>query len=335
MRMDLSTRYLGLQLESPIVASPSPLWRDLDNIKRAAVAGAGAVVMHSLFEEQIDWESGELDRYLSQGTESFAESLSYFPEMGDYGVGPEEYLDHVSRAKDAVDVPIIGSLNGVSAGGWTEYARRIQEAGADALELNVYYIPTRPGMAPGEVDDVYVELVTNVKSSLEIPVAVKIGPYFSSLPNLASRLDGARVDGLVLFNRFYQPDLDIEGLRVLPNLVPSTPQELRLRLRWVAILYGRISADMAVTGGVHSAEDAIKSLMAGARAAMMTSALHKNGIGHLTKVRDGVADWVKSHGYGSVEELVGSLSQRSVPDPAAFERANYLKVLSSHDTRSD
>jgi dihydroorotate dehydrogenase (fumarate) len=329
--MDLSTKYLGLQLKSPIVASPSPLWRDLDNVKWAADAGAGAVILHSLFEEQIDRESDELNEYLSQGTESFAESLSYFPEMEDYGIGPEDYLDHISRAKDAVDVPIIGSLNGVSAGGWVEYARRIQEAGADALELNVYYIPTRPGMSPVEVDDVYVELAVSVKSNLDIPVAVKIAPYFSSLPNLASRLDGARIDGLVLFNRFYQPDLDIEERRAVPNLVPSTPQELRLRLRWVAILYGRIEADMAVTGGVHSAEDAVKSIMAGARAAMMTSAVHKNGIGHLTRVRDGVADWMKSHEYGSVDEMVGILSQRSVPDPAAFERANYLKIVSSHD----
>jgi dihydroorotate dehydrogenase (fumarate) len=309
------------------------LWRELENIKSAADAGAGAVVLHSLFEEQIDRESGELNEYLSQGTESFAESLSFFPEMEDYGLGPEDYLDHVSRAKEAVDIPIIGSLNGVSAGGWTDYARRIQEAGADALELNVYYIPTRPGMTPGEVDDVYVELATEVKSSLDIPVAVKIGPYFSSLPNLACRLDKAMVDGLVLFNRFYQPDLDVEELMVIPNLVPSTPQELRLRLRWVAILYGRINADMAVTGGVNSAEDAVKSLMAGARVAMMTSAVHKNGIGHLTRVRNGVADWMKTHEYDSVGEMVGSLSQRSVTDPAAFERANYMKTLQSFSPR--
>ena len=249
--------------------------------------------------------------------------------MEDYSLGPQEYLEHVSRAVDAVDVPVIGSLNGVSKGGWTGYARKIQDAGAAALELNIYYIPTRPGMDCGSVDDMYVELASSVRSSVDIPVAVKIGPYFSSLPNLASRLDGAGVEGLVIFNRFYQPDLDLDGLRAVPDLVLSTPQELRLRLRWAAILHGRIGADMAITGGVHSALDAVKSVMAGANVAMMTSAVHINGIKHLSRIREGFAGWMEDHGYASVEEMVGSLSQRSVPDPAAFERANYMKVLNS------
>lgn len=328
--MDISTTYLGMELDSPIVASPSTLWEDIDNVKRAAEAGAGAIVLHSLFEEQISMESKGLNEYLSQGTESFAESLTYFPEMEDYRLGPGEYLEHVSRAVDAVDVPVIGSLNGISKGGWTEYAKKIQEAGAAALELNIYYIPTRPDLACGGVDDMYLELASSVKSSVDIPVAVKIGPYFSSLPNLASRLDGVGVDGLVLFNRFYQPDLDLDELRAVPSLVLSTPQELRLRLRWTAILYGRIGADMAITGGVHSTEDAVKSVMAGASVAMMTSAVHKNGMGHFTRVRDGFADWMEGHGYSSVEEMVGSMSQKSVPDPAAFERANYTKTLNSY-----
>jgi len=328
--MDTSTNYLGLELDSPVVASPSPLWEDVDNLRRAARAGAGAIVLHSLFEEQITRESMELNEHLSQGTESFAESLTYFPEVEDYRLGPEEYLEHVSRAVDAVDVPVIGSLNGVSKGGWTGYARKIQDAGAAALELNIYYVPTKPGMDCGRVDDMYVELASSVKSSVDIPVAVKIGPYFSSLPNLASRLDGAGVDGLVIFNRFYQPDLDLDGLKAVPDLVLSTPQELRLRLRWAAILYGRIGLDIAITGGVHSVQDAVKSVMAGAKVAMMTSAIHINGIEHLSGVRDGFAGWMEDRGYGSVDDMVGTLSQRSVPDPAAFERANYMKVLNSY-----
>ena len=326
---EISTSYLGLELRSPVVASASPLWESIDNIRKAEAAGAGAVVLHSLFEEQITAESKELDRFLVQGTESFAESLSYFPDLGDYRLGPEEYLAHLSRAKDAVEIPIIGSLNGVSNGGWIRYAREMEEAGADALELNVYYIPTRPDLTSKDVEDMYLELASSVKGSVSIPVAVKIGPYFSSLPNIVAQMDRAGLDGFVIFNRFYQPDLDVDGLRVVPNLELSTSQELRLRIRWAAILFGRIEAQLAVTGGVHSARDVVKSIMAGADVAMTTSALIKHGIDHIRKLNQGLQAWMEKHGYSSPDEMLGTLSQKSVADPAAFERANYMKIIGS------
>lgn len=328
--IDLSTNYMGLDLKNPLVASPSPLCEDIDNIRRMEDAGAAAVVLHSLFEEQIALESQELNRYLTQGTESFAESLTYFPDLGDYKLGPDEYLEHVRQAKNAVDIPVIGSLNGVSAGGWIGYAEGIQDAGADALELNIYYIPTNPNMTSEEVEQAYIDLVRSVKASVDIPVAVKLGPYFSSMPNMARQLDVAGADALVLFNRFYQPELDLENLEVVPNLVLSTSQELRLRLRWVAILLGHILADMAVTGGVHTAEDVLKTMMAGAKVAMMTSALLANGIGHLTTVHADMLRWMEKHEYESIRQMQGNMSQRSVAEPAAFERANYMKVLSSY-----
>jgi dihydroorotate dehydrogenase (fumarate) len=321
---------MGIDLKNPLVASPSPLCENIDNIRKMEDAGVAAVVLHSLFEEQITLESKELNRYLMQGTESFAESLSYFPNVENYKLGPDEYLEHVSKAKESVDIPILGSLNGVSTGGWIEYAKAIQKAGADGLELNVYYIPTRPDMSSEQVEQMYIDLVTNVKKSVRIPVAVKLGPYFSSMPNMARQLDKAGADALVLFNRFYQPDLDIENKVVEPDLVLSTSAELRLRLRWVAILFGHIKADMAVTGGVHTAEDALKSIMAGAKVAMMTSALLKNGIEHLKTVHEGVANWLDKHEYESVKQMQGTLSQWTVKDPAAFERANYMKVLHSY-----
>lgn len=327
---DLSSRYLGLEIRSPIVGSASPLWEDLENIRRAEEAGVGAIVLHSLFEEQLAFESRELNRYLVQGSESFAESLSYFPDLEDYGMGPETYLEHISQAKDAVEIPIIASLNGVSDGGWVSHAREMEKAGADAIELNVYYIPTRPGMTSGEVDEMYVRLAASVKEKVKVPVAVKIGPYFSSLPNLAKRLDGEGVDAIVIFNRFYQPDLDLEKLQAVPDLDLSSSQELRLRIRWAAILFGRIKADIAITGGVHSVADVVKSVMAGAKVAMMTSALLKGGIDEIRRANDGLSAWMEGHGYASIGEILGALSQRSIPDPAAFERANYAKVLSSY-----
>ena len=332
--IDLSTSYIGLNLTNPLVVSPSPLCEDIDNIRKMEDAGAAAVVLHSLFEEQIIHESQELDHYLTQGTESFAEALTYFPDLGDYKLGPEEYLGHIRRAKDAVEIPIIGSLNGVSTGGWIKYAKAIEEAGADGLELNIYYIPTAPDMTGEQVEGMYVDLVRDVKESVGIPVAVKLSPYFSSMLNVAHRLDRSGVDALVLFNRFYQPDLDLELLEVVPNLVLSTSDELRLRLRWVAILYGQIRADMAVTGGVHTAEDVAKAMMAGARAAMMTSALLKNGIAHLTTVLSDIGSWMEGHEYESIRQMQGSMSQRSVAEPAAFERANYMKVLRSYASQS-
>ena len=332
--VDLSTSYLGLTLKNPLVASASPLSEYVDNIRRMEDAGAAAVVLHSLFEEQITLESHDLDRHLSHGTESFAESLTYFPDLADYSLGPDRYLDHVRRAKAAVDIPIIGSLNGVSGGGWIEYARKIQEAGADALELNVYYIPTAPEMTGAAVEQMYIDLVRDVKASVGIPVAVKLGPFFSAMANMARRLDAMGADALVLFNRFYQPDFDLENLEVVPQLTLSSPYELLLRLHWVAILFGHIRADLAVTGGVHSGQGVLKAMMAGARVAMCTSALLKHGIDHLTTMRTELATWMETHEYESIRQMQGSMSYRSVTEPAAFQRANYLKVLSSYVLRT-
>jgi dihydroorotate dehydrogenase (fumarate) len=331
---DLSTRYLGLALRNPLVASASPLSEALDNIRRMEDAGAAAVVLHSLFEEQIDLESHHLDRYLSHGTESYAESLTYFPDMHGYNLGPEAYLEHVRRAKDAVDIPVIGSLNGVSTGGWIDYARRIQDAGADALELNVYYIPTDPAMTGAEVEQIYVDLVRDVKAVVGIPVAVKLGHSFSALANLAHRLDEVGASALVLFNRFYLPDFDLENLEVVPHLTLSSSWELLVRLHWTAILYSHIQADLAVTGGVHTAADVLKAMMAGARVAMMTSALLKHGIEHVATVRAELSHWMETHEYESITQMQGSMSYRSVVEPAAFERANYMKVLSSYTLRT-
>lgn len=331
--IDLSTTYLGLTLKNPLVASASPLCEDIDNIRRMEDAGASAVVLHSLFEEQIDRESHHLDRYLSHGTESFAESLTYFPDMSDYNLGPDGYLEHLRRAKDAVAIPIIASLNGVSTGGWIRYAKSMQEAGADALELNVYYIPTDPDLTGAQVEQMYVDLVRDVGASVSTPVAVKLGHSFSAMANLARRLDQSGANALVLFNRFYQPDFDLENLEVMPRLTLSSSYELLLRLHWVAILYGRIRGDLAVTGGVHTAEDVLKAMMAGARVAMMTSALLRHGIPHLTTLRTDLLAWMESHEYESIRQMQGSMSHRSVAEPAAFERANYLKVLSSYVLR--
>ncbi len=332
--IDLSTTYLGLTLKNPLVVSASPLCEEIGNIRRMEDSGASAVVLHSLFEEQINLESNDLDRYLSRGTESFAESLTYFPDMTAYNLGPDGYLEHLRRAKAAVGIPVIGSLNGVSTGGWIRYARLIEMAGADALELNVYFIPTDPAMTGAQVEQMYVDLVRDVKASVGIPVAVKLGHFFSAFANLARRLDGAGADALVLFNRFYQPGFDLENLEVVPNLTLSSPYEVLLRLHWVAILYGHVRADLAVTGGVHAGEDVLKAMMAGARVAMMTSALLKHGIGHLTQVRAGLLAWMEEHEYESIRQMQGSMSQQKVAQPAAFERANYMRVLRSYALRA-
>jgi dihydroorotate dehydrogenase (fumarate) len=332
--IDLTTKYLGMTLKNPLVVSASPLSEDLGNIRRMEDCGAAAIVLPSLFEEQIRVESNTLDRFLSQGTESTAEALTYFPDMTGYNLGPDGYLEHVRKAKQAASIPIIGSLNGSSTGGWIEYAKKIQDAGADALELNVYFIPTDAAMTGEQVDQVYVDLISKVRASLHIPMAVKIGAYFSSLPHAAQRFDQAGAGALVLFNRFYQPDFDLEALEVVPNLILSTPHELLLRLTWVAVLYGHIQADLAVTGGVHTGTDVIKSMMAGARVAMMTSALLKNGIGHLATVRTEVLKWMEEHEYESIKQMQGSMSQRSVKDPSAFQRGNYVKVLSSYSLKA-
>jgi len=328
--MNLTTNYMGFELKNPLVVSPSPQSDSLDNIKRMEDAGAAAVVLHSLFEEQISFLSNELNANLQQGEESFAEALTYFPDTGDYKMGPDRYLEHVRQAKAATNIPIIGSLNGVSSGGWHEFAKQIEEAGADAVELNVYFIPTDPDMDGQTVENLYLDLVRDVKATVSIPVAVKVGPYFSAFANMAKRLDDAGADALVMFNRFYQPDLNIEKLEVKPDLMLSSSVELRPRLRWVAILCEAIKADMAVTGGVHTAADVLKCMMAGAKVAMMTSALLKNGIDHLSVVRDDLAKWMEEKEYESIKQMQGSLSQRKCEEPAAFDRANYLKILTNY-----
>ncbi len=327
--MDLSTSYLGFTLKNPVVPSASPLSESLDLIRRMEDAGAGAIVMHSLFEEQLTRESHRLDHYLDYGTESFAEALNYFPIAENYRVGPDSYLDHVRSASEACDIPIIGSLNGISSGGWTAYAKQIQEAGAAALELNIYYIPTDPSMTGVEVEDRYLEIVRAVRASVGIPLAVKIGPFFSAVAHMASKLEHAGASGLVLFNRFYQPDLDIEALEVTPHLVLSNSDELRLPLRWLAILSGRVDVDLAITSGVHTYVDVLKSVMAGANVTMMASELLQNGIQRITEILDDVEHWLVEHEYESLRQMQGSMSQRHVAEPSAFERANYMKVLQS------
>jgi dihydroorotate dehydrogenase (fumarate) len=330
---DLSTRYLGLKLRNPLVASAGPLTRELDNIRRLEDVGASAIVFHSLFEEQIDLEANELDRQLSPN-EGFAEAQSYLPELTAYNIGPEGYIEHLRKAKEAVGIPVIGSLNGVSVGGWIRYAKLIEEAGADALELNIYYLPVSPAEDSTQVEKMQADLVREVKKSVSIPVAVKLGPYFSAIPNMMKKLDEAGADALVLFNRFYQPDFDLEALEVVPNLALSDSRELLMRLHWVAILYGNVKADLAITGGVHTAADVIKSMMAGARVAMMTSAVLRYGMGHFTSVRSKLVEWMQDHEYQSIAEMQGSMSLRAVPEPAAFERANYMRVLSSYTLKT-
>jgi dihydroorotate dehydrogenase (fumarate) len=293
-------------------------------------AGAGAVTLHSLFEEQIEFEAEALTHFLEQGTESFAEALSYFPEVHEYRREPDDYVEHIRMAKEAVDIPIIASLNGVSPGGWTGYARRFEEAGADAVELNVYFIPTNDTLMSYDVEDLYVKLLKDVKKKVDIPVAMKLSPYFSAMPHVASMLDAEGADALVLFNRFYQPDIDIEELDVTPNLQLSTPVEMRLPMRWIAILYGRLDCSMALTSGIHTTEDIIKAVMVGADVANVCSVLLKLGIGKIGELLEGMAAWMEEHDYESVEQMKGSLSHKSVPEPAAFERANYMKVLNSY-----
>ena len=325
--MDLSTSYLGLKLKNPLVPSASPLSRSIDGVKRMEDAGASAIVMYSLFEEQIHHEAAELDHYLSYGTQSFAEALSYFPEHGEYNLGPDEYIEHIRKAKEAVDIPIIGSLNGISTGGWIQYAKKIQEAGANAIELNVYYIPTDPKLSGAAVEQRYLDVLKAVKSTVTIPVAMKLSPFFSSMAHMAAQLDAAGADGLVMFNRFYQPDLDIEQLEVVPNVTLSSSQAIRLPLRWVAVLHGRVKASLAATSGVHSAQDVVKLIMAGADVTMLCSSLLLHGPGRIAEILQELDRWLLEHEYTSVKQMRGSMSQKSVADPSAFERANYMKAL--------
>jgi dihydroorotate dehydrogenase (fumarate) len=327
--VDLTTSYLGLTLKHPLVVSASPLSETVDGVRQLEEAGAAAIVLPSLFEEQIERESVHLDHYLGYAAHSFAEALSYFPEAAQYRIGPEEYLNRLAKARSLTEIPILGSLNGVSTGGWVDYARMMEQAGAHALELNIYYIPTDPRMPGSEVEQMYLDVLRDVRRSISIPIAMKLSPYFSATANMATRLADDGADGLVLFNRFFQPDLDLESLTVVPHLVLSTSAELRLPLRWVAILYGRVAADLAITGGVHSHEDVLKGLMAGASAVMLTSELLEHGIGRIGEIVRGLTVWMTEHEYESVAQLQGSMSQMCVAEPAAFERANYMKQLQS------
>lgn len=327
--MDITTNYLGLKLRSPLVVSACPLSEDVDNIKRMEDAGAAAVVLYSLFEEQLRRDRLELNQHLEHGTESFAEALTYFPEPDEFHLGPEDYLKHIAAAKKATRIPIIASLNGSSVGGWTEYARQIQQAGADALELNIYYIPTDLDLSGEAIEDTYINILRAVKSEVSIPVAVKLSPFFSNFANMARRFDEAGANGLVLFNRFYQPDVELESLEVKPNILLSTPMAMRLPLRWIALLHGKIKASLAATSGIHRASDALKMLMVGADVTMLCSTIIRHGTPQIGMIERDLIDWLEEHEYESVAQLKGSLSQLNCPEPAAFERAQYMKALTS------
>ena len=325
--MDLTTKYLGMQLRTPLVVSASPLSQEIASIRQLEDAGASAVVLYSLFEEQLHQEALDLELHLNAGTESFAESLTYFPQSSEFHTGPEGYLDHIRKAKAAVDIPIVASLNGATLGGWTKFARQIEQAGADAIECNLYFIPTNMDISGAGTEKIYTHILREVKGAVHIPVAVKLSPFFSNFAHVAKQFDQLGADGLVLFNRFYQPDIDLEELEIIPNVLLSSPQALRLPLTWIGILHGRIQASMAATSGVHSAEDVIKLLMVGADVTMMCSALISNGIGHLRHVERGMQEWMQVHEYESVQQMQGSMSQLHCPDPGAFERAQYMRAV--------
>ncbi|HEX9234818.1 MAG TPA: dihydroorotate dehydrogenase-like protein [Actinomycetota bacterium] len=330
--IDLTTRYLGLDLRSPLVASPGPVTEDFGMLLRLEEAGAGAVVLPSLFEEQIANEALDMHTLLASFADSTWEADSFAPDMDDYNMGPRAYLEYLEAAAQTLSIPVIASLNGASTGGWIEYARRMEEAGAAAIELNVYYVAADPKTTSADVESRYLDLVAAVRGSVSLPIAVKVGPYFSALANMAMRLVEAGADGLVLFNRFLQPDIDLESLRVVPTLQLSSPAELRAPLRWVALLRGVVGASLAASTGVHTAEDAVKLILAGADVVMMTSALIRHGPEYVSIVQDGVVTWLEAGGYASVGEARGSLSREAVPDPAAFERANYMQAIVSYST---
>jgi dihydroorotate dehydrogenase (fumarate) len=328
--MDLTTTYMGLKLKHPLVASAGPLSKTLDGIRRLNDAGAAAIVLFSLFEEQIRYDNESFDFLSEAGTESFAESLSYFPPAGDFRVGPDDYLDLIRRAKAAVDIPVIASLNGVTSSGWTEYAKEMVAAGADAIELNIYYIPADISLSGRDVEQRYEDVVRAVRGAVQVPIAVKLSPFFSSMGEMARRLVDAGANGLVLFNRFYQPDFDLDELEVVNDLELSQASEIRLPLLWIAVLHGRLNCSLAATRGVQTGMEVLKYVMAGADAVMTTSALLRNGVGHLKLMLKGMTDWMEKRGYESVTQMKGSMSQARVADPAAFERANYIKVLQSY-----
>ena len=327
--MDLSTKYMGLNLRTPLVVSASPLSENLDNIRRMEDVGASGVVIYSLFEEQITSDRLELHHHMTYGTDSYAEALTYFPEPSEFHLGPEGYLNHIRKAKEAVKMPVIASLNGTSAGGWTNYAKEMQQAGADALELNIYYIPTDVDLTGAQVEQTYLDILSMVRDVVTIPVAIKLSPFFSSLANVARRLDQGGADGLVFFNRFYQPDISLEHLEVRPNIILSTPQALRLPMRWIAILHGRIKASLAATSGIHTAQDVLKIMMVGADAAMLCSVLYRHGIDHIKNMEREIETWMSEHEYHSIRQMQGSMSQENCSDPSEFERAQYVKALHS------
>lgn len=332
---DLRTKYLGLNLKSPLLASASPLCESVDHIKCLEDQQIAGVVLPSLFEEQLEIESMTVDYDLARGSESFPESANFFPDLQTYNLGPDGYLELIRHAKEAVQIPIIASLNGISDGGWLQYARLMEQAGADAIELNIYSITTDPAISGAEVEQNYVDLVRHLKRSIRIPLAVKLSPFFSAPANMGIRFDEAHASGIVLFNRFYQPDFDLERLEVVPSLVLSRPEELSMRLHWTALLYGRVQADLGITGGVHSASDVLKCVLAGAKVAFMTSALLRNGIHHAAHVLSEMNRWLDEHEYISIQQMCGSMSHGAVSDPTAFERGNYMKVLSSYTLRAN
>jgi len=331
--MDLKTQYLGLELRNPLVAAASALSKKTSYVRQMEDAGISAVVMYSLFEEQITHDSLAFNYFMERGTERYAESLDYFPDLERYNVGPDQYLAQIQKNKEAVDIPIIGSLNGVSNTGWIEYAQKMEQAGADALELNTYYIPTNPAITASQLEENYIELVSAVCENVGIPVAVKLSPFFSALPNLIQHLVEAGADGMVLFNRFIQPDIDIENLEVDSTLHLSTSAELLLPLRWMALLYGRVDTDLALTTGVHTGLDLVKAVMAGANVAMVASEFITNGVEQASSMLAEMENWMTSYEYTSVEKMRGVMSQKKVENPAAFERANYMKALQSYDNR--
>ncbi|MGK7932755.1 MAG: dihydroorotate dehydrogenase-like protein [Microcystaceae cyanobacterium] len=329
--MDLSTTYMGIPFKSPLVVGAcAQLTEDIGNLKRLEDHGAAGVILHSFFEEQLREERLALHHHLTHGTESFAEALTYFPEPEIFHVGSQEYLKHIQRAKEMVDIPIIASLNGSSLGGWLDYSQQIEQAGADALELNIYYVPTDLDISGGDIEQNYVDIVRTIKSEVNIPVSIKLSPYFSNMANMGKKLADAGADGLVLFNRFYQPDIDLDNLDVYPHLLLSTPQAMRLPMHWIAILYGRIDADLAATSGIHHAQDVLKMLMAGAKITQLVSVLLKHGMDYLETVEQSIRHWMGEHEYESVKQMQGSMSQLHSPDPSAFERVQYMKAIQTY-----
>lgn len=327
--MNITTNYLGLDLKNPIVPSSGPISEDVSKIKALEDAGAAAVVLYSLFEEQIESDSLELHYRTTYHDESYAEALNYFPEPFDYRLGPEEYLEHIRKSKESVDIPIIASLNGKSLGGWIDYAQKIEQAGADALELNIYLLATNPSKPSPWIEKTYIDIVKEVKSNISIPIAVKMHPFFSSVAWMATELDKAGANGLSLFNRFYQPDIDLETLEVVPNVILSSPASMRLPLRWIGILYGKVKADLAATSGIYSEKDVLKMVMAGAKVTHMMSCILKFGPDHITEVLTKLKFWMETNEYESLDQMRGSMSYMNVEDPSQFERANYMKVLHS------